>query len=274
VRSPAFQFGALLYGVLMRAYALLFAAAVLITACGESASPGGSSGASGSGNLSAAPLGQSQCSTVNIPGYGLAADRFETRNATCDEARGVVFGALQAKNGATTYDTSDGWGCTRYRDEAAGADPVFGQNGPFLFSCRKGDKYVAFAYGYIAGYGPAYPSPSPSAPAGAAPGPQPPAGDLAATQPGYGQCGYQAFTDGNVAAQIAKEGTDCKTAQQVADRADAAGAGNDFTTGGFACHVYGKDTAGDDGNFGTNPYWFYTCSNGSVQVAFTFGKQA
>jgi hypothetical protein len=109
-------------------------------------------------------------------------------------------------------------------------------------------------------------SPTSPAPNTSAPG----AGPLQPAEVGGGQCQAKHFPDESVFAQNAISGTSCEKLESVAYGADAA-KGAAYTRAGFSCTASAEGAGSKWAAAWGGTYYAYTCSSGSLQVAFNWG---
>ncbi len=100
--------------------------------------------------------------------------------------------------------------------------------------------------------------------------PAPSSGALQPTEVGVGDCQAKHFADESVFAQNATSGASCETLESVAFGADAA-KGASYSRSGFSCTATAEGDGSKWVSAWSGTYYAYTCSSGSMQVAFNWG---
>jgi hypothetical protein len=210
--------------------------------------------AGASGHLQPPPVGSGQCSAAVFTDGSIYA-QVGVSDTTCTEAALVAAGADGA--GGKGYH-ADGFACTA-TSEGAGSEWASAWGGTYYaYSCQDGLEQVAFNWGKDYTYA------TITNPADVT------SGHLAPAPLGAGQCQAGALKGGSVYAQIAVVGATCTQVSKVAAKAPKA-KGKKYKSDGFSCTSKREGTGSEWASAWKGTYYAYSCKDGSVQAAFTWG---
>jgi hypothetical protein len=213
-----------------------------------------SSVAGASGHLQPPPVGSGQCAAAVFVDGSIYA-QVGVADASCTQAALVAAGADGAAG--KSYH-ADGFACAA-KSEGTGSEWASAWGGTYYaYSCQDGLEQVAFNWGKDYTYA------TITNPADVT------SGHLAPAPLGAGQCQAGALKGGSVYAQIAVVGATCTQVSKVAAKAPKA-KGKKYKSDGFSCTSKREGTGSEWASAWKGTYYAYSCKDGSVQAAFTWG---
>lgn len=212
-----------------------------------------------SSNLEPTALGDGQCYAGGATGGGVYAQVAES-NTTCEVATTVAATAGNAKGTAFSLD---GFSCTAVVAGSSSPWASAWSGTYYTYSCKNGDKQVAFNWGSNYSYGSAGPTPTATSSPVVA-------GTLQPAAVGDAPCDAGSATDEGTYAQVAVSGTTCPQAKTVAAAAGTA-RGGAYSIDGYSCAANSEGAGSTWASAWGSTYYDYSCKNGTAQVAFNWG---